>query len=105
MRPLVPADSNGQKTDGEHRLNALYVSYDRVSKSEIRKAFATAGSFFAPTFAALQAAMDRDPAQRGYALLGTGRAAPKGKAREVVCVELEKERGWVMKGVREPFPS
>ncbi|KAL8290442.1 hypothetical protein RQP46_002700 [Phenoliferia psychrophenolica] len=94
-------DTKGRERLGkayeEAALEALYATYDRVSKSDVRKTFASSGSFFAPAFDAIQLASDAGTLK----LLGSARVSGKGKTREVVCVELEKERGWVLKRARK----
>lgn len=83
------------------RLAQLFIDFDRISKTHIRRIFFDKSSFFAPAFVTLQAALDKTDAERGWKLLLNGRPASKGKSREVFCVELEMEKNWLGKRLRE----
>lgn len=60
--------------------------------------FKANSSFYAPTFVALEEALLKTDAERGWKLMAqSSRRRGKGKGREVVCFELETEKMWLSK--------
>ncbi|ORY75997.1 hypothetical protein BCR35DRAFT_267719 [Leucosporidium creatinivorum] len=83
-----------------HRLFQLYADFPQVSQANVQNIFKAELSFYSPTFVALEEAILKTEAERGWKLMASSRKPGKGKGREIACLELETEKSWLSKNLR-----
>lgn len=105
MSPPLPVPHKAY-TDAaiSRRLEALSEDFDTLSKIDIKRLAAKFSYAYAPSFVELSKIMAIPAGQRPIKTISNRRAPAKGKTKEVLCPEFEKEKLWLRKKLRTFHP-
>ncbi|GAA6048852.1 hypothetical protein JCM3770_003652 [Rhodotorula araucariae] len=86
--------NTGGKAYEDAALAQLYLDFPTVRQSDLKKLFVSNSHFYAPAYIAIEQAFQEPADTRPFKLIATARV-DKGKGKDKVNDELEKEKTWV----------